>query len=254
MSITQESELIGMQRVGAAVATTLKEMRNFAQPGMSTKALDDYGAKILKDFGAKSAPFLTYEFPGCTCISINDEIAHGLPSEKKILQEGDLINIDVSAELDGFWADNGGSFVLGTDIHKHQKLVEASKEILKKAISKIKGGVRIADIGQLMDMEAKKRGYKVIKNLAGHGVGRSLHEEPDHILNYRDHLDFRRFKKNSVVAIETFISTHSTLAVEQQDGWTLKGNKGGYTVQHEHTILITDSQPIILTEMNKIWA
>jgi methionyl aminopeptidase len=254
MSITQESELIGMQRVGAAVATTLKEMRNFAQPGMSTKALDDFGAKILKDFGAKSAPFLTYEFPGCTCISINDEIAHGLPSEKKILQEGDLINIDVSAELDGFWADNGGSFVLGTDIHKHQKLVEASKDILKKAISRIKGGVRIADIGQLIDMEAKKRGYKVIKNLAGHGVGHSLHEEPDHILNYRDHLDFRRFKKNSVVAIETFISTHSTLAVEQEDGWTLKGNKGGHTVQHEHTILITDSQPIILTEMNKIWA
>ena len=101
MSITNEAELIGMQKASDAVACTLKEMSNYAQAGMTTKQLDNYGAKILADFGAKSAPFLAYGFPGCTCISVNNEFCHGIPSEKRILNEGDLVNIDVSAELDG---------------------------------------------------------------------------------------------------------------------------------------------------------
>ncbi|SMC53701.1 type I methionyl aminopeptidase [Chryseobacterium sp. YR221] len=252
MSITNEYELTGMQKVSEAVAYTLKEMIHYAQPGMTTKDLDEYGAKILAGFGANSAPYLTYGFPGWTCISVNNEFCHGIPTEQRILQEGDLINIDVSAELNGFWADNGGSFIVGKDINQHQNLVDASKYILEKAISNIKGGVKIADIGQLMETEAKKRGFKVIKNLGGHGVGRSLHEEPDELLNYRNRFDSRRFKKNSVVAIETFISTSSTIAVELQDGWTMVGNKGGHMAQHEHTILITDGKPVILTEMNGI--
>src|SRR6188768_3503602 len=102
MSINKESELAGMKRVSEAVALTLKEMRNYTQPGMSTKQIDDFGGKMLKSFGAKSAPLLTYGFPGHTCISVNNEIAHGIPGHK-IVKEGDLINIDVSAELDGFW-------------------------------------------------------------------------------------------------------------------------------------------------------
>jgi methionyl aminopeptidase len=158
----------------------------------------------------------------------------------------------VSAELNGFWSDNGASLVVGNDIHQHQKLVDASKEILTKAISNIKGGVKIADIGYLIEMEAKKRGYKVIKNLAGHGIGGSLHEQPDDLLNYKNKFDKRRFKKNSVVAIETFITTTSSHAQQQKDGWTMMGNKGGYMAQHEHTIVVTDGKPIILTEMNGI--
>lgn len=253
MSITKESEFIGMKKASEAVACTLKEMRNYAEPGMTTKQLDDYGAKILSDFGAKSAPYLTYGFPGCTCISINNEFCHGIPSHNRKLKEGDLVNIDVSAELEGFWSDNGGSFVLGEDINQQQKLVDASKQILHKAIHTIKGGVRISDIGYLIETEAKKRGYKVIKNLTGHGVGRSLHEEPNDVLNYRDRFNLSRFKKNSVVAIETFISTVSTFAETHTDGWTMVGNKGGFMAQHEHTIVVTDGMPIILTEMNEIW-
>ncbi len=252
MSITQEFELIGMKKASEAVAYALKEMSSYAQPGMTTKELDDYGARILSDFGAKSAPYLTYGFPGCTCISLNNEFCHGIPSNNRILNEGDLVNIDVSAELNGFWADNGGSFVLGEDINQHQKLVDASKFILMKAIDNIKGGVRIADIGFLIETEAKKRGFKVIKNLGGHGIGRSLHEQPDELLNYKNRFDQRRFKKNSVVAIETFISTTSTYADTLNDGWTMIGNKGGYMAQHEHTIVVTDGKPIILTKMNGI--
>lgn len=156
MSITTESELIGMKKASEAVACTLKEMRNYVQAGMTTKQLDNYGAKILQDFGAKSAPYITYGFPGWTCISVNNEFCHGIPSDNKILKEGDLVNIDVSAELDGFWSDNGNSFVLGEDIHQHQKLVDASKQILQKAIYNIKGGVRISDIGHLIETEAKR--------------------------------------------------------------------------------------------------
>lgn len=253
MSITKEAELIGMKKASEAVACTLKEMRDYAQPGMTTKELDNFGAKILSDFGAKSAPYLTYGFPGWTCISVNKEFCHGIPSDNKILKDGDLINIDVSAELDGFWSDNGNSFVIGEDINQHQKLIDVSKQILRKAIYNIKGGVRISDIGHIMETEAKKYGYKVIKNLAGHGIGRSLHEEPSEITNYRDRSNQTRFKKNAVVAIETFISTTSTYAETLNDGWTMVGNKGGYMAQHEHTIVVTDGKPIILTEMNEIW-
>ena len=253
MSITTENERTGMQQASDAVAVTLKKMREFAQPGISTKELDEYGGKLLAQMGAKSAPKLTYDFPGFTCISVNGEVAHGVPSNNKILEDGDLINIDVSAELNGYWADNGGSFVLGEDIHGHGRLVETSKEILRKAIGSIKGGVRISEIGRLIETEAKKAGYMVIKNLTGHGVGRSLHEEPHEIANYCDRFNITRFKKNSVVAIETFISTRSTIAETQNDGWTLTGNKGGFVAQHEHTIMVTGGQPVIFTAQNGIW-
>lgn len=241
-----------MQQASQAVATALRQMVNYAQPGMSTKELDEYGAEILAAFGAKSAPYLTYGFPGSTCISVDNEFCHGVPSTGRVLKEGDLVNIDVSAELDGFWADNGASFVLGKDIHQHQRLVDASKNVLRKAINHIRGGVKIAEIGHLMEVEARKSGYRVIRNLGGHGIGRSLHEQPDELLNYKNRFDQRRFKKNSVVAIETFISTTSTYAVELHDGWTMVGDKGGYMAQHEHTIVVTDGKPIILTAANEI--
>ena len=253
MSITSETELTGMKKASEAVACTLKEMSAFAKPGMTTKQLDDYGARLLAAFGAKSAPYLTYGFPGWTCISVNNEFCHGIPSETRVLQEGDLINIDVSAELDGYWSDNGNSFVLGEDINQHQKLVDTSKKILHKAIHQIKGGIRISDIGQLIEAEAKKNGYKVIKNLTGHGIGRSLHEAPSAIANYKDRFNMTRFKKNDVVAIETFIATTSTYAETLSDGWTMVGNKGGFMAQHEHTIVVTENVPIILTEKNDIW-
>lgn len=253
MSIATESERTGMQAARDAVAITLKKMREYARPGISTKELDEYGGRLLSQAGARSAPVLTYNFPGNTCISVNEEAAHGIPSLHRILKEGDLVNIDVSAELNGYWADNGGSFVVGEDIHGHGRLVETSKDILKKAISNIKGGVRIAEIGRLIETEARKAGYTVIRNLTGHGIGRSLHEEPHEIANYFDKYNHTRFKKNSVVAIETFISTRSTIADTQPDGWTLIGNRGGYVAQHEHTIMVTDGEPVIFTSMNGIW-
>lgn len=253
MSITSSSELEGMKKISEVVAKTLKAMREYAKPGMSTLEIDEYGGALLQQNGAMSAPKSTYNFPGWTCISINNEIAHGIPSANKILKEGDLVNIDVSAELDGFWSDNGGSFVVGNDIYGFQKLIKTSTGILQNAINRIKGGVRISEIGLLIETQAKKNGFKVIKNLTGHGVGKSLHEPPEEIANFCDRFNLARFRKNTVVAVETFISTRSTMAETAGDGWTLIGNKGGFVAQHEHTIVITDDKPIILTMENGIW-
>ena len=253
MSISSQNDLNGMISISEAVGVTLREMREYAKPGLTTKELDEYGNTILSKFGAKSAPRLTYGFPGWTCISVNNEIAHGIPTKSRIFKEGDLVNIDVSAEMDGFWSDNGGSFVLGNDISGHQKLVDASKNILRKAIAAITNGKRITEIGGLIETESKALGYTVIKNLTGHGIGRRLHEEPKEIANYYEHRKQEKFKTNSVVAIETFISTKSTIAMTGKDGWTLTGNKGGFTAQHEHTVVVTEGEPLVLTGKNGIW-
>lgn len=252
MSITTQDELEGMKAIGHIVGYVLYEMKKYAKVGMTTAELDEFGAKLLNEFGAKSAPKETYNFPGYTCISVNHEVAHGIPSKHKILKDGDLINIDVSASLNGFCGDNGMSFVIGTDNNDHSKLVDASKEILMQSINTIVPGMKISDFGKSIEYRAKKIGYKVIRNLAGHGIGRSLHESPNFILNCEDKKNKQRFKENSVVAIETFISTASSYAEEMNDGWTLVGDRGGYVAQHEHTIVITAGKPIILTTSNNI--
>lgn len=252
MSITSTADLLGIKKISKVVGNTLRLMSQHAMPGMSTKQLDDYGASLLKQSGAKSAPKIMYGFPGWTCISVNEQVAHGIPSDKIILKEGDLVNIDVSAELNGYFADNGGSFVLGVDVHQRQALVDASKHILKLAIQNIKGGVKIADIGRLMETTAKRSGFNVIRNLVGHGIGKSLHEEPREIPCFYDRSNTKRFRKNTVIAVETFISTNASYVYTNNDGWTLSARDGSFIAQHEHTIIVTDHAPLILTESNGI--
>lgn len=253
MSISSQSDLLGIKKVSEVVAVTLKKMREFARPGMSTGQLDVYGALLLRQAGARSAPKVTYGFPGHTCISVNQEAAHGIPSKKVLLKEGDLVNIDVSAELDGYFADNGGSFVLGADLHHHHALVETSKRVLFQAISQIRGGVKIAEIGRLIETEARRSGFSVIRNLVGHGIGRSLHEEPSEIPNFYDKSNTKRFRKNTVVAVETFISTKASYVYENGNGWTYAARDGSFVAQHEHTLIVTDEKPVILTTANEIW-
>lgn len=252
MIIQTEEELAGMRAIGEVVGATLRAMREYAKPGMSTRELDEYGNQLLLSYGARSAPKLMYNFPGWNCISINQEAAHGIPSEKVILQEGDLVNIDVSAELNGFFADNGGSFILGADLQQLQPLVDASQRILNEAIQAISADQRIAETGRHIQQAARAAGFRVIKNLVGHGVGRSLHEPPTEIPCYYDPFNRERFKENAVIAVETFISTRGAYVVEQADGWTMKAPKGSFVAQHEHTLLVTAGRPVILTAANGI--
>ncbi|NJN77615.1 MAG: type I methionyl aminopeptidase [Saprospiraceae bacterium] len=252
MLIKTKDELKGIAEAGKAVAVTLKKMREFTKPGISTKELDDYGLSVLKSFGAVSAPNKDYQFPGCTCISINHEVCHGIPKETTIIKEGDLVNIDVSAELNGFYGDNGGSFIVGEDSQGLQKLVTASQEILNLAIPQIKSGGRIADLGAFIETEAKKRGFTVIRNLCGHGVGKSLHEEPAEIPCFRDRGNKLRFRKNTVIALETFISTKAKKVEQLDDEWTYVTKDKSFVAQHEHTLIVTDGKPVILTKANGI--
>ena len=252
MSINTEAEFEGIQAASHVVGLTLKKMREYTKVGMSTKELDDYGNSILKKYGAVSAPLKDYNFPGYTCISLNHEACHGIPSDKRIIKEGDLINIDVSAELNGYYGDNGGSFIVGKDLQGLQPLVNASQEILNIAIDKISHNVRIYDIGSIINKEAKKRGFKVIKNLCGHGIGRKLHEAPKEIPNFKDRLNRGRLKNKMVIALETFISTDADFVYETSDEWTMLAENESYVAQHEHTLLITNDKPIVLTKVNGI--
>src|SRR5689334_25278435 len=140
MSITSNEELLGMQQISNAVAETLKQMRGHAAPGMTAKELDDFGGAILNSLGAKSAPRLAYDFPGWTCISVNDEIAHGIPSPHKRLREGDLVNIDVSAELDGYWADTGASAPVGVVTPRLRNLLFVTRETQAAAMAQARAG------------------------------------------------------------------------------------------------------------------
>lgn len=251
MVIKTDEELEGLKKASHAVAVTLKKMKDFAKIGMTTRELDNYGGELLSSFGAVSAPVKDYNFPGHTCISLNTEACHGIPSDR-IINDGDLINIDVSAELNGFYGDNGCSFIMGEDKQNLQPLVTASNEILYEALAKIKAGVKIADIGGLIENAAKKRGLKVIKNICGHGIGRKLHEEPAEIACWKDRSNRQRFKKDSVIAVETFISTNARYVYEAEDGWTLQTKDGSFVTQHEHTLVVTAGYPIILTHENGI--
>lgn len=241
-----------MKHASEVVGETLAKMIQHAAPGMSTKALDEFGFEILCSYGANPAPNKEYDFPGWTCISVNNEAAHGIPSATRFLQDGDLVNIDVSAEVNGYYGDNGSSFVLGNDTQNLNPLVSASKEILLGAISRIKGGVRIADVGGYIEKEAKRNGFTTLKNLVGHGIGLKLHDEPHELPNFNDPNNKQRFKVNTVVALETFISTQSRYVYTMPDGWTLKAKDGSFIAQHEHTLVVTDGQPIILTSNNGI--
>lgn len=250
MVIKTEEELIKMKAASHVVALVLKQMKEYAEIGMSTKELDEYGGKLLQEMGGKSAPFVEYKFPGFTCISTNNEACHGIPSDKKILKNGDLINIDVSANVDGYYGDNGCSFIMGEDTQDLMPLVTASHEILLRAIAHIKPGVKINEIGALISKEAKRRGFTVIRNICGHGIGKKLHEEPAEIACWKDRMNRQRFKKNSTIAVETFISTQAKYVYEAEDGWTLITKDGSFVAQHEHTMIVRDGRPEILTWEN----
>jgi methionyl aminopeptidase len=224
-------------------------MLNAVEPGMTTAELDLLGAELLDQRGAKSAPRVTYNFPGATCISINEEAAHGIPGHR-IIQRGDIVNVDVSAEMDGYFADTGGTIVVPPVASVKARLCHATELALNNAISEARSGAPINRIGKAVQLTAQSHGFKTIKNLAGHGIGRSLHEEPEGIVSYFDRLDTRRLQLGQVLAIEPFLSTISTHLYEAADGWTLIGHPANLSAQFEHTIIVTSGAPIVATLSN----
>jgi methionyl aminopeptidase len=234
-----------MRAVGKLVARALDEMRAAAQPGMTTEQLDDVGAKFLRRHGARSAPQLTYAFPGFNCISVNDEVVHGVPGAR-VLQPGDVLKIDVTAELDGYIADSAITVVLAPVSTRANNLVQSAKSAFKRAFKVAAADVRIAELGRAVENEVKRWGHSVIRDLCGHGVGRELHEEPS-VPNFFSPLTPGRLTEGMVIALEPIISERRTNLVEGEDGWTIRTATGCLAAHYEHTIVIHGGRAEILT-------
>ena len=246
MSITDEHDIEGLKCIGAAVAAARDAMGAFAVPGVTTAELDAIGKEHLDRYGARSAPQLAYGFPGVTCISVNDQLAHGIPSPKRVLRAGDLINIDVSAELDGYWADTGASFPVGTVSAQASALLRATRLALEDGMSQARAGEPLRNIGRAVERRAKRCGFRVVRNLCGHGVGRHIHEDPL-IPNTFDARNRTLLREGLVITIEPFLTTGATVAIEDANGWTLRSPDGSRGAQFEHTMIITRGQPIVVT-------
>ena len=247
MTIETEADVIALKRIGKIVSHVLHEMLDAAEPGMTTRELDALGEQLLARHGARSAPKLTYDFPGFTCISINEEAAHGIPGDR-VIGPGDVLNVDVSAELDGYFADTGGTRVVPPTNALKTRLCHASRTALAQAMKQARAGQPLNGIGAAIERTAKTYGFRIIENLGSHGVGRALHEAPEHIPGYFDPADTRVLTEGMVITIEPFLSTKSRMVSETADGWTLAGARGNLSAQYEHTMIITRGEPIVVTQ------
>ena len=246
MTIETEGDVVALKRIGNIVSQVLHQMLDAAEPGMITRELDALGAALLEQHGSRSAPQLTYHFPGATCISINEEAAHGIPGDR-VIRAGDVLNVDVSAELGGYFADTGGTRIVPPTNPQKTRLCHATRTALAQAMKHARAGQPLNGIGAAIERTAKAYGFKVIENLASHGVGRALHEAPEHIPGYFDARDKRMLKEGMVITIEPFLSTRSRTVIETSDGWTLVGAQGNLSAQYEHTMIITRGEPIVVT-------
>ncbi|MBI3369302.1 MAG: type I methionyl aminopeptidase [Burkholderiales bacterium] len=189
-----------------------------------------------------------HTFPGATCISVNDEIAHGIPGARR-LQPGDMVNIDVSARLDGYFADTGASTVLPPDSALKRRVRTATRAALDAALAEVKPGARLNRIGHAIERVARASGLRIVRTLCSHGVGSALHEEPTDITGYHEPRDQRLMHPGQVFTIEPFLSTKARAALETGDGWTLVGPPGSLSAQYEHTLVVGRHGPIVVTDL-----
>lgn len=241
-----EEDFNGLKEIGKIVAAIRDELVQRTVPGITTKELDDIAGELFAKEGAVSAPKSEYDFPGYTCISVNDEVAHGIPGQR-VIQEGDIVNIDVSGSKNSYFADTGISFVVGEGEELLTKICDVAKKAFEAGLKKAKPGSKKSGIGKAVFQTAKQHELTVIKNLTGHGIGRTIHEAPDHIYNYNDTTDDELLKDGMVIAFEPFISTSEEEVFQKNDGWTF-ATKKSYVAQIEHTIILTKNGPIIITE------
>jgi methionyl aminopeptidase len=246
MTIENDDDLQGLLRIGKICGQTLQHMLGQVEVGMTTADLDAIGADFLAQHNARSAPILAYRFPGHTCISINDEAAHGVPGER-VIQPGDLVNIDVSAELEGYWADTAASLIVPPVNPDYERLCEFTQRALKKAIRVARAGRPMNVIGKTVEQIARQGGYRIIRELPGHGVGRHIHEKPS-VFNFYHRRDRTQLTDGLVITIEPFFSMgNGRIYTDPDDGWTLRASDDSISAQYEHTIVVTRDRPILAT-------
>ena len=245
MSIESTADFDGMTLAGRVVARALEAMVRAVRCGMKTADLDEVGAAILKEHGARSAPQLIYGCPTVNLISVNDEVVHGLPGHR-ILRPGDVVKIDVTAETAGYIADSATTVVLPGPSNDGHELRDCAVSAFAAGFDAARAGRRVSEIGRAVEREVSARGFYVLRELSGHGVGRTIHEPPT-VANYFDPFQKDALTEGLVLTIEPLISQRRTRLRQCADGWTLKTANGCLAAHHEHTIIITKSEPIIVT-------
>jgi methionyl aminopeptidase len=236
-----------MRSAGRLVAAAIKAMRQAVRAGMTTAELDAVGRAVLEQHGARSAPQLVYGFPGVCCLSVNDEAVHGVPGIR-VLRPGDLLKIDVTADLNGYIADAAVSVVIPpAESGPVEALSECSRKAFYRGLKQVQAGKPLRGWGRAVEDEVTGAGFAVLRNLCGHGVGRTIHEAPRNIFNYDEPNMSERFMEGSVIAIEPIISLSANDVVTAPDGWTLRTVDGSPAAHFEHTVVVTKGRPIVLT-------
>lgn len=246
MTISNEDDLNKLQEIGRIVANTLEAMAAALEPGVTTAELDMIGRRLLEEAGARSGPELVYDFPGATCISVNEQIAHGIPGSRRI-EAGDLVNIDISAEKGGIYADTGASFAVPPTTNAVKRLCRDGRRAMWAGLRQVSADKPIAGIGQAIGRFAQKNGYTLVRNLASHGIGYSLHEEPGEIPTWPDRSERRIMNEGLVFTVEPFLSLGANWATDSDDEWTLLSDPRAPTVQYEHTVVATRNGPLVVT-------
>ncbi len=246
MSIETQADLEALRRVGRVVAETIAEARRRLCPGMTTAELDGIGEEVFARHGARSAPRDTYDFPGCLCLSVNDEAVHGIPGER-VLRAGDLVKVDVTAELDGYVADACESIPVGAVSRSTERLRATADAALRRGMSRrARRHAACARSARAVERLVEARGFSVLRDLQGHGVGRAIHEPPE-VPSWDAPWAGEPLTEGLVMTIEPIIGAGGRAVVESGDGWTIRTRDGAYSAHAEHTIVITRDQPIVLT-------
>ncbi len=245
MSIQDEQELISLKAVGHIVRLVLDAMKAEVRPGVTTQYLDDIGTRVMEENGARSAPAMVYKFPGANCISLNDEAVHGIPGQRQ-LKEGDLVKLDVTAEKNGYMADAAITVPVGRVSPQAEKIMACAERAFHKAMLVARDGFRVYEIGKIVEREVRKSGFAVVRELGGHGIGRTIHEAP-HVPNYPDPHARQIMKEGLVITVEPIISGGSGQVFTDEDGWTVRTTDGSLSAHFEHTLVITAGEPILLT-------
>jgi methionyl aminopeptidase len=245
LSIQDEQDLKALKEAGRVVRQVLDAMKAEVCPGVTTLYLDDVGRNVMEQSGAISAPSSVYKFPGATCISLNDEAVHGIPKDQE-LREGDLVKLDVTVEKNGYMADAAITVPVGTVSRQAERLIACAERAFQKAMLVARAGFRVLEIGRMVEREVRKAGFAVIRELGGHGIGRTIHELP-RVPNYADPSARQILNQGLVITVEPIIAAGSGRVFTDQDGWTVRTADGQISAHFEHTLVITAGAPILLT-------
>lgn len=247
IQVKNQNQIIAMKDAGRITAEALLAAREYVREGISTYELDKVIRNTIERAGAKPS-FLGYAgFPGSACISINDEVIHGIPSKSKILREGDIVKIDVGAYYKGFHGDSARTIPVGRVSDEALRLIEATEKSFWAGVAKAQAGNRVGDIGNAIESCITEYGYSVVRRYVGHGVGHELHEAPD-VPNYGTAGRGVRLCNGMVIAVEPMVNVGVSEVKEMSDGWTVKTADGTLSAHYENTIAITADGVLVLTE------